>query len=86
MAVATILASTLLTAVYFFRMIENVYARPEEATEVKEASTSIVVPILILAGGIIVLGLMNTLIVTRVLALAVEPRAGWSQGGCAGAG
>ncbi len=72
-AVATILASSLLTAVYFFRMIENVYARPAEAPQVTEASTAIVVPILILAAGIIVLGLMNTLIVTSVLELAVAP-------------
>ena len=72
-AVAAILASSLLTAVYFFRMIENVYARSAEVRDTVEAPKSIVVPILILAAGIVVLGLMNTLIVTRVLELAVAP-------------
>lgn len=69
--VAVILASSLLTAVYFFRMIEKLYAVPssgdvavEQATE---PSARILVPILILAGGIVVLGLINAIIVTQVL-------------------
>lgn len=69
--VAVILLSSLLTAVYFFRMIEKLYAVPssgdvavEQATE---PSARILVPILILAVGIIVLGLINALIVTQVL-------------------
>ena len=69
--VAVILLSSLLTAVYFFRMIEKLYAVPssgdpavEQATE---PSARILVPILILAIGIIVLGLINALIVTQVL-------------------
>ncbi|MFQ5996406.1 MAG: monovalent cation/H+ antiporter subunit D family protein [Dehalococcoidales bacterium] len=69
--VAVILASSLLTAVYFFRMIEKLYAVPssgdpavEQATE---PSARILVPILILATGVIVLGLVNAIIVTQVL-------------------
>ncbi|HUU65155.1 MAG TPA: monovalent cation/H+ antiporter subunit D family protein [Dehalococcoidales bacterium] len=69
--VAVILASSLLTAVYFFRMIEKLYAVPssgdvavEQATE---PSARILVPILILAGGVVVLGLINAIIVTQVL-------------------
>jgi hypothetical protein len=52
-------------------MIEKLYAVPssgdvavEEATE---PSARILVPILILAGGVIVLGLINAIIVTQVL-------------------
>jgi multicomponent Na+:H+ antiporter subunit D len=69
--VVVILASSLLTAVYFFRMIEKLYAVPssgdvavEQATE---PSARILVPILILAGGVVVLGLINAIIVTQVL-------------------
>ena len=69
--VAVILASSLLTAVYFFRMIEKLYAMPssgdpavEQATE---PSARLLVPILILAAGVIVLGLINAIIVTQVL-------------------
>lgn len=69
--VAVILASSLLTAVYFFRMIEKLYAVPssddvavEQATE---PSARVLVPILILAGGVVVLGLINAIIVTKVL-------------------
>ena len=69
--VAVILLSSLLTAVYFFRMIEKLYAVPssgdpavEQATE---PSARILVPILILAAGVIVLGLINAIIVTQVL-------------------
>jgi len=69
--VAVILVSSLLTAVYFFRVIEKLYAIPssgdpavEQATE---PSARILVPILILAVGVIVLGLINAVIVTQVL-------------------
>jgi multicomponent Na+:H+ antiporter subunit D len=71
--VVVILASSLLTAVYFFRVIEKIYAT-EPKSEVapivekaKEPSKRIVVPILILATGIIVLGLINALIVNQIL-------------------
>jgi len=69
--VGVILASSLLTAVYFFRMIEKLFAVPssgdpavEKATE---PSSRILVPILVLAAGIIILGLANALIVNQVL-------------------
>ncbi len=71
--VVVILASSLLTAVYFFRVIEKIYAT-EPKSEVapivekaKEPSKGIVVPILILAAGIIILGLINAVIVNQVL-------------------
>ena len=69
--VAVILASSLLTAVYFFRLIEKIFAVPsggdpavERATE---PSARILVPILILAVGIIVLGFINAVIVSNIL-------------------
>jgi len=69
--VAVILASSLLTAVYFFRMIEKLFATPssgDQAVEqAREPSARILTPIIILAIGIIVLGLINALIVSYVL-------------------
>ena len=69
--VAVILTSSLLTAVYFFRILEKLFAAPpnddEAVTKATEPSPKIVVPILVLAIGILVLGLINALIVTRVL-------------------
>ena len=69
--VAVILASSLLTAVYFFRMIEKLFTTPPDADPVveqaREPSARILGPIATLAIGIIVLGLMNALIVSYVL-------------------
>ncbi|MFC1955164.1 complex I subunit 5 family protein [Chloroflexota bacterium] len=75
--VAVIAASSLLTAVYFFRMIEKIFAAPssgEKAVEqAREPGASILIPILTLAVGIIVLGLFNAYIVTHVLLPIVAP-------------
>jgi multicomponent Na+:H+ antiporter subunit D len=69
--VVVIIASSLLTAVYFFRAIEKIYARePDDMPELKEAkepSARVLVPVLVLAVGIIVLGLLNALIVNTIL-------------------
>jgi multicomponent Na+:H+ antiporter subunit D len=69
--VAVILASSLLTAVYFFRMIEKLFATPSggdpAVEQAREPSARILTPIIILAAGIIVLGLINALIVSYVL-------------------
>lgn len=69
--VAVILASSLLTAVYFFRMIEKLFTTPPESDPVveqaREPSARILGPIATLAIGIIVLGLINALIVSHVL-------------------
>jgi len=69
--VAVILASSLLTAVYFFRMIEKLFATPSggdpAVEQTREPSARILIPIIILAIGIIVLGLINALIVSYVL-------------------
>jgi multicomponent Na+:H+ antiporter subunit D len=77
--VAVILMSSLLNAVYFFRIIEKVYAHAppsshlEDIGERIEPSPRILFPVLVLAAGIIILGLSNVVIVTRVLDLVVAP-------------
>jgi multicomponent Na+:H+ antiporter subunit D len=68
---AVILLSSLLNAVYFFRVIEKVYTLPAsespEAENAREPSPRTLVPILILAAGILILGLTNVFIVNQVL-------------------
>ena len=75
--IIVILASSLLNAVYFFRVLEKVYAAPPSGEAVVEQATEpaarILVPILILAVGILVLGLINAVIVTQVLERVVAP-------------
>jgi multicomponent Na+:H+ antiporter subunit D len=69
--VATILLGTLLTAVYFFRVLERVYAghSAEEnvSKEVCDPPASMLLPTLVLGAGVVVLGLLNTLIVGHIL-------------------
>ncbi len=76
-----ILLSSLLNAVYFFRVLEKVYMRPmtkkkddhhdepEVTEDIKreEVSASMLVPTLVLAVGLIVLGLLNAIIVKGIL-------------------
>jgi multicomponent Na+:H+ antiporter subunit D len=75
--VAVVLASSLLTAVYFFRIIEKLFAVPSSGDpaveQAREPGARILVPILILAVGIIVLGLLNAFIVNRLLLPVVAP-------------
>ena len=77
--VAVILASSLLTAVYFFRMIERIYAHPSPLSKTADAGRNleppprILVPILTLAAGVLILGLINAVIVTNILELVVAP-------------
>lgn len=73
---AVILISSLLNAIYFFRIIEKVYmkspARSKDPgtcdVEVKrdEVSTSMLIPTMILAAGLIVIGLLNVVIVNQI--------------------
>jgi len=68
--VAVILVSSLLNAVYFFRVLENVYAKTTaepSAPERAEAPAGMLTPTLVTAAGVIVLGLTNSLMVTLVL-------------------
>ena len=78
--VAVILASSLLTAVYFFRVLERVYAAPLSpgvaTSRGSDPPTGMLVPILILAGGVLVLGIINSIIVSQVLEKVVAPLSG----------
>lgn len=83
----TILVSSLLNAVYFFRVLEKVYMKPmgkkskdvhekhekEETIEIKsnEVSASMLVPTLIMAVGLIVIGLLNAIIVKGIIAFII---------------
>jgi len=68
---AAIVISSLLNAVYFFRILEKVYLAPDEIDAAVENAgpppVEMKAPILVLAAGIIVLGLVNAVIVTNVL-------------------
>jgi multicomponent Na+:H+ antiporter subunit D len=76
--VVIILLSSLLTAVYFIRVVEIAYFRPasppghvpEEWTR-DEIPPSMLIPLWILAGGIILLGVLNEKIISGVLNFAL---------------
>jgi multicomponent Na+:H+ antiporter subunit D len=70
--IVVIVASSLLNAVYFFRVLERVYmAAPEsnESAAIKsiEAPRDMLFTILVLAAGVIVLGFINAVVVNNVL-------------------
>jgi multicomponent Na+:H+ antiporter subunit D len=74
-----IVASSLLTAVYFLRVFERVYADPDDAgaggleaagergPDTREPGVRLVGPILVLGVGVVVLGLVNALVVGGLL-------------------
>jgi multicomponent Na+:H+ antiporter subunit D len=70
--IVVIAASSLLNAVYFFRVLEKVYtADPEDgentAAKSIEAPREMLFTILLLAAGILILGIINAIIVNNVL-------------------
>jgi len=75
--IVVIIISSLLNAVYFFRIIEHVYmkkAAPGEKTEpskVGELPFTMLVPIVVLGVGILVIGIFNEPIVTQILQYAL---------------
>jgi multicomponent Na+:H+ antiporter subunit D len=72
---AVILISSILNAIYFFRIIEKIYAvspTEEAVSSASEPSKGILAPILLLAVGIIVLGLANAFIVNQILIPVTE--------------
>ena len=70
-----ILVSSLLNAVYFFRIIEKVYMKSPDADKqtdnekvtTDEVSPSMLLPTLTLAGGLLVFGILNTLMVKGII-------------------
>lgn len=75
--VAVILASSLLNAVYFFRVLEKIYMAPPSAEAAhsapSESPLEMLIPMLLLAMGVLFLGLINTVVVNEVLELIVAP-------------
>jgi multicomponent Na+:H+ antiporter subunit D len=67
---AVILLSTLLNAVYFFRVLERIYGGgvdEDGSRAAAEAPAAMLFPALVLAGGILALGLVNSVLVTGLL-------------------
>ncbi len=75
---AAILLSSLLNAVYFFRVLERIYLRPgktpeRQETRSAEAAPSMLVPTMVLAAAVLVLGIANALIVNHVIEPMIPP-------------
>jgi multicomponent Na+:H+ antiporter subunit D len=70
------LISSLLNAVYFFRIIEKAFALPKGqpgcAGKTREMPRGMLVPILILVAGILIVGALNVLIINNLIMPAVE--------------
>lgn len=72
---AALLVSSLLNAVYFFRIIEKVYLKPiKENPEADDSNTSrddvrasMLVPTLVMAAALILLGLLNVFVVKGII-------------------
>jgi len=75
MLLSALVASSLLNAVYFFRVLERMYLVPAPegvgaapaAIEEGEVPASMLVPTLVLAGGLLALGLGNAWLVTHLV-------------------
>jgi multicomponent Na+:H+ antiporter subunit D len=79
---AALMLSSLLSAVYFFRVLEVAYLRPapesgDDASDGeparRELPTRMLAPILILATAVLLLGVLNRTVVTRVIRYALPP-------------
>ncbi|MGI6145282.1 MAG: complex I subunit 5 family protein [Peptococcia bacterium] len=82
--VVVIVLSSLLNAVYFFRVIENAYLKKASAEVVakiessagcvgyskKELPLAMMVPIVVMSAGILLLGILNEPLVTNILLIA----------------
>jgi multicomponent Na+:H+ antiporter subunit D len=79
--VVLILASSLLTAVYFFRVLERIYARPtpegDAAPAVVDPPLSMRAPVLVLGVGVLALGLANAWLVSTILRQALPADLSW---------
>lgn len=84
--VAVILLGGLLNAVYFFRVVERVYLPfrrglsdhaasdgGQEVVKRREARLSMLAPTLVLSGGLLVLGLASSFLVSRVIHPMIPP-------------
>ena len=82
--VVAICLSSLGSAIYFFRLIERIYSDPAPADSAGdgglahcagEAPPSMLIPTLVLAAAVVILGLFNALVVREVLERAASPLA-----------
>ena len=72
--VSLLLASRLLTATYFFRLLEKIYARPTpDSSSIEEVPLALRFPILILGLAVVFFGLSNTRILDLFLRGALPP-------------
>jgi len=81
--VAVIMISSLLNAVYFFKVIEIIFLKPQTEAAAqkgylstivrKEAPSGMLIPMLILAAGVLVLGFASNWIVETFISQAVPP-------------
>jgi multicomponent Na+:H+ antiporter subunit D len=70
--VAIIIASSLLTATYFFRVLERAYTKDDDApAERCDPSLAMRIPVLALGAGVVILGLCNSWFVTRIISGAL---------------
>jgi len=65
--VAVVVASSALTAVYFFRLLELIYAAPAEGLTASDPGLGMRLPVVALGVGVLVLGLGNAWFVTHVI-------------------
>ncbi|PZC47026.1 MAG: multicomponent Na+:H+ antiporter subunit D [Chloroflexi bacterium] len=78
-AVAVILISSLLTAVYFFKVLEKIYfGIPEHSQNeaVNEAPAILVIPTWVFAIAMVALGVVNAFVVSGILDKAIGPNWG----------
>jgi multicomponent Na+:H+ antiporter subunit D len=74
-----IIVSSLLSAIYFFRVVEMIYREAEEEEEAEPAPeagdppASMLIPILVLTAAILGVGVLNVVIVDQVLEHVVAP-------------
>jgi len=78
--VAVLLASSLLNAILFFRVIENIYLEPHDGDSVEnhdmvagaeESPLTMLVPILIAGAGILSLGVLSGKIISTIIQFAI---------------
>jgi len=76
--VVIIILSSLLNAIYFFRILENVYMKKSDQ-EVKDINSDgkfelplqMLVPIIVLGLGILILGIFNEPLVSQIIQFAI---------------
>jgi len=74
--VVVLVGSGLLTAGYLFRVLERVWARPAPDLVLRPLGAGATVPIVLLGVAVVVFGLLNSWIVTRVIAPALPTAMG----------